>query len=539
MKKQPVLTYALTAVVASSAALAGCAGDQATNADAHPTQEFHYYLTGEPSTLDPSKVNDGGAAAVMGQIYEGLTRIQDGKPVPGVANSWEVSPDGLHYTFHLKEQAQWADGSPVTARDFEYSWKRTLNPSTQSPYAFVVAWIKGGMAYNQGKGSAEDVGVKAVDAHTLEVTLEHPIPFFLEQMAFAVFYPEKQEFVEKAGEKFGSASELTLSNGPFTLSDWSHEHSVEVTKSSTYEDREHVKLEKATWQIVSDSETLENLYQTNLIDGFVPVKEQVARYKDTPEYHVLPDLSTGYLQFNEKEKVLQNANVRKALTYGFDAAQYVEILLNNGSTPAVGVVPTGTSDGQGGDFRKDNGDLLQRAAKGKDAKQLLQQGLQEVGLTSAPKLTLLIPEGSKAGEFLQSQWKQNLGLDVDVEPLPRKLLLKREASGDYQVALSNWGADYNDPMTFLDMFTSDSPLNQVHYGNPAYDKLIQEAVVEADAAVRKQKLQEAERLLVQDMPIAPIYFAAKPQVLRTYVKGWNSYPSFPEYSLKYVWIDGK
>jgi oligopeptide transport system substrate-binding protein len=535
----------LAVTMLSSVALVGC-GDKGSESGDKTADEqvLNLYLTSEIPSLDPSLATDTIGFTVLGQVNEGLIRLdKDGNITEGVAKKWEVSPDGLTYTFHLRDDAKWSDGSPVTAKDFEFSWKRTLAPETASQYSFMMTWIKGGAEYNSGKGTADDVAVKALDDKTLEVKLVNPIPFFLEQMAFPLFFPQKEEFVKAQGDKFGADVDKALYNGPFKLTEWVHEQSAVMEKNENYWDAKNVKLERVNYQIVKDSSALENLYLAGQIDRFSLVRDQVDRYKDTPEYSTQAELTVGYLQYNQKKvPALKNAKIRKALTYAIDADAWADVIYHNGSIGAQGFVPPGTSNGQGGEFRKDNGDLIKRKENAAKAKQLLEEGLKEAGLDKMPTLKLLLDDGDtskKSGEFIKEQWRTNLGVDVEVENVPFKLRLQRSSQGDFDIVFSFWGADYNDPMTFLDLWITDGDFNENGYSNPKYDELIKKAQAEPDAKKRMSYLYDAEKILIEDMPVGPIVHRAIARVSRPYVKNWTPRNFGPDYDLKYVYIEGK
>jgi oligopeptide transport system substrate-binding protein len=535
----------LAVTVLSSVTLVGCTSSKnaATGTQTKEEQTLNLSFPDDLPTLDMAKATDNIAFTVAAQVNEGLLRLDEkGKPIAGVAKTWETSSDGLTWTFHLRDDAKWSDGSPVTAQDFEYAWKRTLDPATASQYAFMVAWVKGGDAYNKKKGTADQVMVKAKDDKTLEVVLDHPVPFFAEQLSFPVFFPEKQSFVEKAGDKFGSEADKALYNGPFKISAWTHDQLVEIVKNDTYWDKSNVKLDKAVFQVVKDSNSEENLYQTGALDNFTLIREQIDRFKDTKEYQVVPSLTTGYLLFNEKEKAFQNAKIRQALTFAVDADKYADIIYHNGTMGATAFVGTGVSDGQGGDFRADNGDLINRKENAAKAKDLLQQGLKEAGLSAFPKMKLTMYDddsNKKGAEFIKEQWRTNLSIDVDIESLPKKMVLANLTKRAYQIGLITWGADYNDPMTYLDMWTTKGDFNRVDYSNTSYDALINKAKAESDAKKRMQDMTDAEKILMQDMPVGPIYFKAKAVATKPYFKGYVPRVFGPDYDLKFAYVEGK
>jgi len=535
------------AAVMMGTLLAGCgsegSNDNAGGSTADSTQELHLTMGDDLPTTDLAKAQDAYSFNVLSATMEGLVRLdKTGEATQGLASNWEVSADGLTYTFKLRD-AKWSNGDAVTAKDFVYSWTRTLAPKSASQYSFMLGMIKGADEYTSGQGTAEQVGVKALDDKTLQVTLEAPTPYFLKQTSFPTFFPLNQKFVESKGDKFGTDLENTLAVGPFKLTTWEHDTLIAVEKNADYWDAAAVKLNKVTWNVVKDTNASLNMYEAGEIDRTGLVRDQVARYKDNKEeFHVTPELTNGYVMFNTKIKGLDNAKVRTALTWAIDRQKYADIIYGNGTKAATGFVPEGTSDSAGGDYRKTAGDLVGTHSEA-DAKTLLEAGLQEAGLTVADfKPRLLIDDSDvakKAGEFLKEQWRAKLGLDVQLDSVPFKLRLQQEDKGEYNMTISLWGADYNDPMTFLDMWVSNGSQNKSFYANPEYDKLINMAKVEADAKKRAQYLVEAEKLLLKDMPVGPIFFRARAIAMKPYVKNFVAKSSGVDYELKWTYIEGK
>jgi len=548
MTSKKWLNVGLAVTMLASVALVGCGGEEqgSTNSgDSKPADEqiLNLALGDEIPTMDISQATDNIAFTMFGQTNEGLVRLNaKGEAQPGVAEKWEASPDGLTYTFTLRDNAKWSNGEPVTAKDFEYSWKRTLNPKTGAQYAFMVAWVKGGNEYMSGKGSVDEVGVKAKDDKTLVVTLANPVPFFVEQMAFPTFFPQQQKFVEQHGDKYGTDADKQLYNGPFKMTEWVHEQSATLKKNEHYWDAAKVKLEQVNFQVVKDSTALENLYLADQVDRMGLVRDQVDRYKSSDEFSTLGQLSTGYLTFNTtRGKALGNAKVRKALTYAIDADAMADVIYHNGTKGATALVPEGTSNGQGGDFRQVNGDLINRKDNLKKAKDLLAEGLKEAG-ESELKFKLLADDGDvgkKMAEFVQEQWRTNLGVTVEVENVPFKLRLKRSHEGDFDVVMAAWGADYNDPMTFLDMWITGSDFNDAKWSNPKYDEIIKSAQTEVDKKKRMQLLTDAEKLLMDEMPVGPYVFRGASYITKKHVKNWVPFSFGPQYDLKETYIEGK
>ncbi|MFD2170834.1 peptide ABC transporter substrate-binding protein [Tumebacillus lipolyticus] len=546
MRAKKWLTIGLSCSLLSGV-LIGCSssetGESGKDKDSQDQQILNLVLSDELPTMDVSKATDNLAFTLFSNVNEGLVRLdKDGKASEGLAEKWEISKDGLTYTFHLRDNIKWSNGDPVTAQDFEYSWKRTLNPDTGAQYAFMVGWVKGGQAYNEGKGKVEDVGVKALDEKTLEVKLENPLPFFIEQMAFPTFFAQNQKFVEASGDKYGSEKDKILFNGPFTMTDWTHEQSVTLQKNDSYWDRDKVKLEQVFLQIVKDSNAAVNLYEAGQVDRTSLMRDQVDNYKGKPDYAEQPELATGYLSYNQSVKALQSAKVRQALTWAVDWETYADVIYHNGSKAPTGFTPFGTSDGQGGEFAKNVGDLLKLKENRPKAKETLAAGLKEVGVSSFPTLKLMVDEGDagrKSGEFIQEQWRKNLGITVEIDPLPFKLRLQKSREHNFDISLGVWIADYNDPMTFLDLLVTDGGINYGGWSNKEYDALIKKAQQEPDTKRRISLLQDAEKLLIQEMPIAPNNFRARAYVTKPYVKNFLWRPFAIEYDLKETYIEGK
>jgi oligopeptide transport system substrate-binding protein len=283
------------------------------------------------------------------------------------------------------------------------------------------------------------------------------------------------------------------------------------------------------------------LFEAGQIDRFTLLADQVDRYKDKPEFKRRNDLYTGYLEFNSKRPVLANAKIRQALTYAIDGDKYTDIVFHDGSVGATGFVPNGISDGSG-DYREHVGDVMKSKENAAKAKTLLAEGLKEAGLTEFPKLKMASSDsasGKKGVEFIKEQWRTNLGIDIEVELMPFKLRLQKQRSKDYDISITNWGADYNDPMTFMDLWLTGGGFNDVSYENPKYDALVKAAQNEPDAKKRMQMLVDAEKLLMADMPVGPVYFSASTSISKPYLKNWINRSTGADMDLKYTYIEGK
>lgn len=395
------------AAVVMGTILTGCGSNTASGTADTSAQELHLTMGDDLPSADIAKATDQYSFNILSNTMEGLVRLdKDGKAVPGIATDWEISQDGKTYTFHLRD-AKWSNGDAVTAQDFVYSWKRTLDPKTASQYAFMLQTVKGAKEFSEGQGSDSEVGIKALNDKTVEVTLNNPTPYFLNQMAFPTFFPLDQKFVESKGDTFGTSVETALSNGPFKLTDWKHDTSVDISKNGDYWDAATVKLQKATFNVVKDTSAMANMYEAGEIDRFGLVRDLVDIYKDRKdEYSVESELTNGYLIFNPAVKGLENTKIRTALTYAVDRDMYADIIYHNGTKAATGFVPDGTSDSNGGQFRKLAGDTLTKHTE-EEAKAQLTEGLKEAGMqVSDLKLKLLVDDSDLAKK-LPSSSKNN------------------------------------------------------------------------------------------------------------------------------------
>jgi oligopeptide transport system substrate-binding protein len=520
-----------------------------TAASAAPSkpQEIRINFTADPPALDVSKATANASFTILSSVHEGLYRLdKDLKATPGLAKELpKVSADGLTYTITLKDNVTYADGTPVKAQDFVYSYLRTLNPETKAQYSFFLEYIKGGKELHSAADAAAfeaakaNFGAVAKDDKTLEITLVQPKGFFTELLAFATFFPQSETFVKAQGEKNGADAANVLGAGPFKLQSWDHEQKLVMVKNDKYWDAANVKLEKVTLNIVKDAQTGVNLFESNEADLTDLSGDTVALYTGKPEYTIKKELTNAYIQFQTKKfPAFANTKVRQALGMAVDRKPLVETILKNGSFPSTGFVPGGTLDGNGGEFRKTAGDT-QPAFDVAKAKTLLAEGLKELGMDKLPKFSLMADDtagGKKTIEYVLAQWKQNLGIEVESQPVPHELRVDNQHKKNFDALLALWGADYNDPMTFLDMWITNGEFNDASWSNADYDKLIQEANLETDRAKRAQKLVDAEKILMNEYPVSTLYFRNKVFAKRTTVEGLILPPYGQEWELKWASI---
>jgi oligopeptide transport system substrate-binding protein len=478
--------------------------------------------------MDSATTTDEVSWNVLINVIEGLYRLdENARPVPGQAEKVDISEDGLTYTFTLRDGIKWSNGDPVTSHDFKYAWLKVLNPDTASQYAYIIStFVEGAADYNEGKGSAEDVAIETPDDKTLKVKLVSPAPFWLGLAAFPTYLPQNQKFVEQQGEEYSQSADALIYNGPYTLTELNPTEGATMVKNADYWDKDNVDVERVEGKIVTELDTAVNLHESGELDITELNAEYVDEYRDSADFQRTPTFATYYLVFNEELEIFQNVNIRRAFQIGFDRAALAYKIYNDGSEPATGLVPDGIAGPGDQTFREAEGPTVPEFNP-EEAKRLYEQGLEEVG-GEAPTIELLSYDdttGRDFATFFQSQVEDNLGakIEVKVQPFDRKLEL--ESNGEFQLSYQGWGADYNDPMTFLDLWATDSPFNTGGYSNERYDELIEQAQAATDEDEHMDLMLEAEKLLLEeDAAVAPVRYDGDVWLVEPFIKGYVYQP---------------
>ena len=464
------------------------------------------FLNGaEPETLDPALITGQPEGRIANALFEGLTTFgPDAKPVPGVAERWEISPDCRIYTFHLRPTARWSNGDPVTAADFFRSWRRTLAPETGSEYASQLYFLRNGRAFNEHKlTDFSQVGVRVVNPATLEVTLENPTSFFLDLCAFVTLMPVHLSTVEKFGDDWTKPGNL-VGNGAFTLSAWRINDRIRLEKNPNYWNRDRVAMRSIDILPISKANTAFNFYAAGQADlmmdkGLAP-NQLLDELKRRPDFHSAPFLGTYFLRFNCVRPPFKDHRVRKAFALVIDKPLLTEKITRAGEKPAGSLVPPGA-----GGYEPPPG--LSRNVK---AAQALLAEAGYAGGRNFPRVTYLYSEGELNEGLaveLQGMFKRDLGVAVELQRQEWKVYLRSMSSLDFDICRASWVGDYNDPNTFLNMFVTGDGNNRTGWGNPEYDGFIAAAAREADRNRRFEIFRQAERLLVSgEAPICPLYF---------------------------------
>ena len=535
-KKSLVAAGILTALVAGNVATAAVvpAGVQLAE-----KQTLVRNNGSEVQSLDPHKIEGVPESNINRDLFEGLLISDvDGKPSPGVAEKWE-NKDFKVWTFHLRKDAKWSDGTPVTAQDFVYSWQRLANPNTASPYA---SYLQYGHIVNiddiiAGKKPVTDLGVKALDDHTFEVTLSEPVPYFYKLLVHSSVSPVPRAAVEKFGEKWTQPANI-ITNGAYKLKDWVVNERIVLERNTNYWDNAKTVINQVTYLPISSEVTDVNRYRSGEIDmtyNNMPIELFQKLKKEIPnEVHVDPYLCTYYYEINNQKAPFNDVRVRTALKLALDRDIIVNKVKNQGDLPAYSFTPPYTD---GAKLVEPEWFKWSQEKRNEEAKKLL----AEAGYTAEKPLTFdLLYNTSdlhkKLAIAVASIWKKNLGANVKLENQEWKTFLDSRHQGTFDVARAGWCADYNEPTSFLNMVLSDSSNNTVHYKSPAFDKLIADTLKVTDEAQRSELYSKAEQQLDKDSAIVPVYYYVNARLVKPWVGGYSGKDPMDNIHVKDLYI---
>ena len=487
----------------------------------------------EPKGIDPQTSEGTAEANIMRDLFEGLlARDRDTKLIPGVAEKWEISEDGKTYTFHLRD-TQWSDGTPLTAEDFVYAWQRDVNPATGGKYSFLLYPVKNAQALTEGQNKdLNQLGIKALDARTLQIELEASTPYFLEILAHASTYPVPRHIVEKHGKNW-TRPENIATNGAYTLKNWQPNAHMTLNKSGTYWDKGNVKIDQVIYYPTEDKNTELQRYRAGELDMTYEIPlDQIKWIRENlkDELAIGPYLGTYFYGYNiTRAPFKDNPKLREALTLAIDRDIITDKVTGAGEKPAYSFVPPGIN---GYDHYTPEYASLDKAARIEKAKKLYEEA--GYGKDKPLKVDLLYNTSEnhkKIAVAVAAMWKQNLGVQTNLTNQEWKVFLNtRQEKTSTEAFRAGWFGDYNDPNTFLELYLSKAGLNDSGYDSAKFDGLLQQASLEQNPAKRAALLKEAEQELIDSYAIAPIYSYVSKRLVKPYVKGYSpnimdQYPS--------------
>ncbi len=531
-------TLLLIAALSVLCIAAGCARRETRVEAGNRDQILHLGNLSEPRDLDPHIVTGVSACNILSALLEGLVAEEPGKS--GAAERWDVSSDGMVYTFHLRQNAKWSNGDPVTADDFVFSYQRILSPALGSPYAYMLHVLKNAKAFNTGElPDFGKVGVKAIDFQTLELTLESPTPSFLSQLNHWSWFPVHPPTILKHGamDEMGTkwtAPENYVGNGPFKLKSWKQNSSIVVETNPHYWDRDTVRLKEIHFYPIGDHKIEERSFRAGQlhVTGTIPL-ERVQYYKDRhPELLRLdPYLRSYYYLLNVSKPPLNDPRVRKALALSIDREKIARYVTRSGEQPAFSFTPPHI-----GNYKPPT--PFQRDIPA--AKQLLAEAGYPNG-EGFPELTLLFHTSdlhTRVAEVIQQMWKETLGIHIELENVEWKVYQSRRKNKVYEIARAEWVADYADPASFLEIWQTGGGNNHSGWSSPEYDRLIQKASQTLDETQRLETFRQAETILLNELPIIPLLFLPSKSLIQPSVKGWK--PSILDHHpYKHIYLEAQ
>ncbi|QDX93198.1 peptide ABC transporter substrate-binding protein [Brevibacillus laterosporus] len=526
MKRFPIRSLCTALLLTSVLAGCGVASPNATSPDSNSKsaetvkngtkeQKLRLNIKTEPPTADPGLAQDAISMAVARSAFDGLIRLgEDGKLHESVAESYAISDDLKTYTFKLRNST-WSNGDAVTAKDFEYAWKRVLDPKTGSEYAYQLYYIKNGQKANAKTVPLDQVGVRALDDKTLEVQLENPTPFFLELLSSVTYYPVNQKVVE-SNEKWANDASTLVGNGPYIMKEWQHKSKITFEKNPTYWDKENVKLEKLEFNMIEDSTTELSMYDNNELDwsgsplGDIP-SDAIGTLKD--KLHTQATAGTYWYVFNTKKAPFNNKKIRQAFAYAMNRQELIDNIVQTGGTAALGILPPSMSLNPSGYFKENNVEK---------AKKLLAEGLKEEKLSKLPEVELLYNTDelhAKLAQAIQDQWRKTLNVEVKLKNMELKVVREAMKEGSFQIARASWIGDFNDPINFLEVFKAEGGSNKSGWSNSTYTEILSQSSAEGNQEKRKELLKQADTMIMDEMPVTPIYYYTYKWLQKDDVKG--------------------
>ncbi|MGA3415117.1 peptide ABC transporter substrate-binding protein [Lactiplantibacillus plantarum] len=548
MKKRSVLAVVMSLVLVTVLAACGKHNSQSSGNGKYASSQV--LNLSYPSSLDSIDISNMSGYGSTGNIFESLYRLgKNGSITPGLAKSTKVSKDGKTYTFTIRN-AKWSDGSKITAQDFVYSWKRTVTPATKSQYAYLFSGVKNADEIVAGKKSPSTLGVKAQGEHTFIVTLDKPITYFKKLMTYPLFGPISEKAVKKWGSKYATKAQYMLYSGPFKLTGWTGtNNSWQFVKNNQYWDKKAVHLQKINYTVNESTTTTLNLFQEKKLDLTQLASEQVKNMKSSSDYTTYPYSITAFLVYNFQDsnatikKALNNAKIRQAISLSINRKTLVKNVIGDASTVSKTFVPQDlVKDAKTDKDFADESTVKNSTSYNKAlAQKLWKQGLKETGIKKLSiQLLASNDEPNKPiSQYLKSALEKNLdGLTVNLSNIPSKVVSSRAQSGDFDLYLSGWGADFNDPISHLQIMTNNSGYNYGKYNSSTYNALVNKAQNQDanDTSARWQDMINAEKTIMKDQGITPLYQTVYSYLQNPKVKGIIHNTAGTQWNYKYAYI---
>lgn len=498
----------------------------------------------EPTGLNTLTSTYSIEFALFKHMYENLVTLDDDdNTAPGAAESWDYDEDTLTYTFHLRKDGVWTNGDPVTAKDFEFAWSQALNPDVASDYAYFLYFIKNAEKYFNGEVTWDEVGVKVVDDYTLEVTLEQPTPYALFLFSFGTLAPINQRFYEAVGaDLYSTEAQYFCTNGPFALTEWSHNDKIVMQKNDAWHGAADVEVEEIDWKIITDANAALSSFLAGDLDmvglGTGELIKQAEAAGATIQSYT--DGTSFYIYFNNNDQYLSNVNLRRALFNAIDAQKEIDTVWQNDNEPMTSFTAPGVSATDGTSFAGKVGELYAPSRDQEKAKEYLATALSELGCTVdelSAHLSIDCDDSATSiaeASFYQEQWRQVLGIEVTVNSMITKQGSQNRKTGNYVMSITGWGPDYNDPNTFLDLWVTDGGNNQTGFSNERYDELIDLAAKETDLEKRESYFIECEQIIADQLPIGPAFWRAPSYACSDKIKGGMHRSTFQDINAVYV-----
>ncbi|XUX03605.1 peptide ABC transporter substrate-binding protein [Lactiplantibacillus pentosus] len=548
MKKRAIVAAIMSLALVTVLAACGKQSSQSTGSGKYASSQV--LNLSYPSSLDSIDISNMSGYGSTGNIFESLYRLgKNGSITPGLAKSTKVSKDGKTYTFTIRN-AKWSDGSKITAQDFVYSWKRTVTPATKSQYAYLFSGVKNADAIVAGKKSPDTLGVRAKGQHTFIVTLDKPITYFKKLMTYPLFGPISEKAVKKWGSKYATKAQYMLYSGPFKLTGWTGTNNKwQFVKNDQYWDKKAVHLQKINYTVNESTTTTLNLFQEKKLDLTQLSSEQVKNLKSNADYTTYPYSITAFLIYNFQDsnatikKALNNKNIRQAISLSINRKTLVKNVIGDASTVSKTFVPQDlVKDPKNGKDFADESTVKNSTSYNKAlAQKLWKQGLKETGIKKLSVTMLASNEESNKAitQYLKSALEKNLdGLTVNLSTIPDKVASSRAQSGNFDLYLSHWGADFTDPISHLQIMTNNSGYNYGKYNSSTYNALVKKAQNQDanKASARWQDMINAEKTIMQDQGITPLYQTNYSYLQNPKVKGIIHNTAGTQWNYKYAYI---